>query len=93
MKILIGSTILSIVIAYSSINPQQILIDGCENSKDWKIISSDAAKIKIVNDEDKNGKYLKIQFEFFGAGYCGIEKEYPFELPDNYKFTFRLKGN
>ncbi len=93
MKILIGSAILSIVIAYSNINPQQILIDGFENPENWKVISSDAAKIKISNAEGKNGKCLKIEYEFLGAGYCGIEREYPFELPDNYKFILSLKGD
>src|SRR4030066_1439444 len=77
---------------YSQINPQQLFIDKFDNLANWKEIVSDGASLKLSIQKGLNGDCLRIYYEFTGAGYCGIEKEFPFTLPMNYKFTFHLKG-
>jgi len=77
----------------SQINPQQLFIDKFDNLANWKEIVSDGASLKLSIQKGLNGDCLRIDYEFTGAGYCGIEKEFPFTLPMNYKFTFHLKGN
>lgn len=78
---------------YPQINPQQLVIDKFDNLTNWKEIASDGAKIKLDIQRGLNGDCLRIDYEFTGAGYCGIEKEFPFVLPMNYKFIFHLRGN
>lgn len=93
MKKFINFTTVLLVLSCSTIKSQQhILIDKFENLENWKVISSDAAKIKVKTVEEVSGNCFRIDYEFIGAGYCGIEKVFPFDLPNNYKFTFDLKG-
>ena len=78
---------------HTQILPQQMVIDNFDYLSNWKEIVSDGAKIKPSIQTGLNGDCLRIDYEFIGAGYCGIEKLFPFDLPNNYKFTFLLKGD
>ncbi len=82
-----------IAAATVQISAQKLNIDEFNNLSGWKEVASDGARIDLDIETTQGGRYLKIEFEFLGAGYCGIEKIFPLELPDNYKFTFQLKGN
>ena len=77
----------------SQIDAQPLVIDKFDNLAEWKEIASDGAKIKLEIQKGFSGDGLRIDYEFLGAGYCGIEKLFPFNLPHNYKFKFSLKGN
>jgi len=78
---------------YSQINPQQLVMDSFDNLTNWRKIASDGAKIKLDIQNGLSGDCLRIDYELNGAGYCGIEKVFPFVLPMNYKFSFSLRGN
>jgi len=67
-------------------------MDKFDNLANWKEIASDGANLKLSIQKGLTGDCLRVDFEFTGAGYCGIEKEFPLTLPMNYKFTFHLKG-
>lgn len=75
------------------INAQPLVIDKFDNLSNWNEIASDGARIKLSTQVGLSGDCLRIDYEFTGAGYCGIEKTFPFTLPSNYKFTFKLKGD
>jgi hypothetical protein len=77
----------------SQIDAQPLVIDKFDNLAEWKEIASDGAKIKLDIQKGLNRNYLRIDYDFIGSGYCGIEKLFPFNLPHNYKFKFSLKGN
>jgi hypothetical protein len=92
MKKMIYAIFFLFISICTQINPQQLVIDKFDNLTNWKEITSDGAKINLNIQRGLNGGFLRIDYEFNGAGYCGIEKEFPFTLPTNYKFTFHLKG-
>lgn len=73
--------------------PQSTVIENFEDLSNIKKIFSDGAKIEISLANNHNGKCLKIDYEFFGAGYCGIERIFRTKLPQDYKFSFYTKGN
>ena len=93
MKKLVYSLFFMLNCLYSQIIPQQLVIDKFDNLANWKEIASDGARLKLSVHRGLKGDCLKIDYEFYGAGYCGIEKLFPFNLPHNYKFAFSLKGN
>ncbi len=93
MKKSIYLALFALISLFSQINPQQIVIDKFDNLSNWQEIESDGAKIKLNTKAGLTGDYIRLEYEFSGAGYCGIEKTFPFRLPNNYKFTFNLKGN
>ncbi len=69
------------------------LLDGFESPAGWTTIASDAVTIDTSLAPGHSGKALRIDFDFeAGSGYCGIEKAFPRELPQNFQFSFYLKG-
>jgi hypothetical protein len=74
------------------IYPQQKTIGGFESAGEWNKISSEGAGINISYITGNQGKCLKLDYEFTGAGWCGIEKYTDIALPDDYKFTYYVKG-
>jgi hypothetical protein len=68
-------------------------LDGFESLTGWKAIASDGVRIDIALVEGRTGKCIKIDFDFVaGAGYCGIQKQLPMALPENFQFSFYLRG-
>lgn len=65
-------------------------MDGFEDLSEWNKIESDGAKVKISSAKGFIGKGIKIDFEFQGAGFCGIARRLKLDLPYNYKFYFYL---
>ncbi len=69
-------------------------LDGFESDKPWTTIISDSTvHIQTSTVDGKSGRALRIDYEFSaGTGFCGIEKEIPLDLPENFQFSFYLKG-
>lgn len=73
---------------------QVTLFDDFELSSQWKTIASDGVKIDTATVDGFSGRGLRIDFDFVaGAGYGGIQRRLPLELPPNYKFTFYVKAD
>ena len=82
------------IIYIFSINlfPQTSTIDNFENLNSWHQVISDGAAMNISLVPGFKGNAVKIDYQFKGDGYCGIVKEFPHNLPPNYKFNFYCKG-
>ncbi|MFZ0388885.1 MAG: discoidin domain-containing protein, partial [Calditrichia bacterium] len=69
------------------------LLDDFETTAGWRTIASDGVEIDTSLADGVKGSAIRLDFNFVsGSGYCGIEKTFPMELPENYQFTFYLKG-
>ncbi len=69
------------------------ILDSFDRIVGWKVIASDQVDIKIQQAEGFSQNALKIDFHFqAGAGYGGIQKEFPITLPENFQFSFYIKG-
>ncbi|MBN1154340.1 discoidin domain-containing protein [candidate division KSB1 bacterium] len=72
----------------------QNVLDSFDSTSGWKIIASDAVSIDTAITDGYDGKCIKFDYEFTaGTGYCGIQKQFPTELPENYEFSFYLKAD
>ncbi len=86
----------AILLVISSSNfsfSQSHLIGEFENIDDWQRVVSDGVTMDLSFVDGYIGKCIKIDYEFKGSGYCGIQKNISLPLPDDYKFTYYLKGN
>ncbi len=81
------------ITAFFTSDAQTKLIDSFEDLSTWHKVVSDGAKMELSLAPGENGNSLVINYEFSGAGYCGIVKDIPMQLPENYKFSFYLKAN
>lgn len=68
-------------------------LDDLAKPQEWKVITSDGTRLQVSPAAGTSGQALRLDFEFVaGAGYCGIQKKIPATLPDNFRFTFRIRG-
>jgi F5/8 type C domain len=78
-----------------SVFAQTITIDDFENIKDWSVFKSDGVNLTMSNDAGLKGNAIHFDYDFTkGTGYGGIQSTLgePFDLPENYEFTFYLKA-
>lgn len=75
------------------ISAQVQTLDEFESKSGWDFIKSDGVNLNLSVDKGITGNALRFDYDFSkGTGYGGIQKLFPFDLPENYEFTFYLKA-
>jgi hypothetical protein len=69
------------------------VIDGFENAASWSAHPADGVKLVLSNDSGFKGRSLRLDFEFTGGGYAVVHHDVNLDLPENYAFSFRVRGN
>jgi len=69
-------------------------LDEFGNLEGWKSIAADGVTLRTSMEESpEGGSALRLDFNFVaGGGYCGVQKHLPITLPENFQFTFRIRG-
>jgi hypothetical protein len=68
-------------------------LDDFENIQGWSAHPADGVDLELVADRGERGGCLRLDFDFHGGGgYAVAHKALAFDLPDNYAFSFRLRG-
>lgn len=69
------------------------VLDDFETLQGWKKIASDGVRLDTALVAGRTNRGLKLEFDFVaGAGYCGVQKQLPLTLPENFQFSFYLRG-
>jgi hypothetical protein len=81
------------------------MIDGFEDVTGWTPHPADGVELKIGSGEGLylgnppdigynhvRGKALQLDFKFTGGGYAVARKAFDFDVPENYAFSFRVRG-
>ncbi|MCA9253517.1 MAG: discoidin domain-containing protein [Phycisphaerales bacterium] len=85
--------ITALLIATSLANAAPTVLDDFETLDRWTVNASDGVVASIKPAPGVDGKCMQLDFDFrAGAGFVVIRREVDFELPENYRFTFELKG-
>ena len=70
------------------------LLDGFETTSGWNALPSDGVSLVIGTDSGAHGRAMRLDFDFHGhAGYAIARKVFNIALPDNYAFSFFVRGN
>ncbi len=73
---------------------QARVLDGFEDPAPWRVVASDQVSGAIRRVEGARGGALCLDYDFNGvSGYAGIQRDLPLEYPDNYRFSFHLRGD
>ncbi|MBF6024514.1 discoidin domain-containing protein [Lysobacter niastensis] len=68
-------------------------LDDFERPGAWSVVTSDQVLGKLRMADGHQGKALCLDYDFKGvSGYAGLQRELPQDYPDNYAFSFRLRG-
>lgn len=66
-------------------------LDGMDAAAGWKVITSEDVSLDVR--PEAQGGCLRLEYHFkSGAGYGIIQKPFDVQVPDNYEFSFRLRG-
>lgn len=85
--------IMLLFLLLNTVAAQMRFLDNFEDIKSWMPIVSDGASMSINQAQGYEGKGLALHFEFQGSGYAIAQKLFKIQLPENYKFSFYLRGD
>lgn len=69
------------------------VLDDFTRVDDWVAAPSDAVELRIGTDAGPAGTAMRLDFDFHGgAGYAIARKPVKMTLPEDYEFTFSLRG-
>jgi hypothetical protein len=72
---------------------RSIMVDDFEDLSAWKSQPADGVELAIRPDAGVHGRSMRLDFRFAaGSGWAVAHKAFDLELPENYAFTFRLRG-
>lgn len=70
-----------------------VLVDDFEDAARWSARPSDGVELKLSSDSGLRGKSLRLDFRFLkGGGYAVIHRDLSLDLPGNYAFKFKVRG-
>ncbi|GJM25036.1 MAG: hypothetical protein DHS20C16_14510 [Phycisphaerae bacterium] len=88
---IIGVTVLAMAAASLA---APVVLDDFESLDRWVVNASDGVVATIKPAPGVDGRCMQLDFDFrAGAGFVVIRRAVDFELPDNYRFTFALRGD
>jgi hypothetical protein len=73
--------------------PRPIVIDDFTTVSSWKAFPADGVDLAIAGDAGEHGGAMRLDFHFKqGGGYAVARKAVDLSLPENYAFSFRIRG-
>jgi hypothetical protein len=92
IRLLVFSFLLIITASTPGIAAEPITIDSFEDVTGWSPHPADGVELKIGSGDGAAGKSLQLDFKFTGGGYAVARKAFDFDVPGNYAFSFRVRG-
>jgi hypothetical protein len=69
------------------------VLDAFEDLQGWSINVSLEVRVELAQDAGHSGKAMRLDFDFQGHGrYLIVRKALPLKLPENYAFSFMVRG-
>ena len=70
------------------------VLDGFESTTPWQVVTSDQVSGTLRTVPGADGQAVCLDYDFNGvSGYAGLQRELPIDYPDNYAFSFQLRGD
>ncbi len=69
-------------------------LDAFEDAGPWRVVVSNQVSGKLRTVDGADGRALCLDYDFNGvSGYAGIQRDLAIDYPDNYAFSFELRGD
>lgn len=74
--------------------PPMRILDDFDDSISWRVSTSDDVRATLRTAAGQEGRALCVDFDFGAvSGYAAVSRELPMEFPDNFEFSFGLRGD
>jgi hypothetical protein len=73
--------------------PAVRVLDSFESAAGWSAHPADGVGLSIGAESVQGTPALRLAVQFQGGGYAVAHKAFDFDLPENYAFTFRVRGD
>ncbi len=81
------------LLALAALPARAELIDDFEEVGSWSAGASEGVSVEIAQDDGRRGMAMRLDFDFNdNAGYLIARKTFDLALPDDYAFTFYIRG-
>lgn len=89
-----GQVAALLLLTAGSLSAQGRVLDDFEASSSWVSAPSDGVSLTVSSDSGHSGKAMRLDFDFQGhGGYAVARKTIRIHLPENYAFTFWIRGD
>jgi F5/8 type C domain/Bacterial alpha-L-rhamnosidase 6 hairpin glycosidase domain len=89
--ILLGAAFLLSGILYGS---REEVLDSFEGITSWIPAPAEGVKLELHQSSGQSGNALKLDFDYQGhSGWAAARKNFNINLPDNYEFSFWIRGD
>lgn len=73
---------------------QSRVLDDFESTSPWTVVTSNQVGGQLRIADGAQGRAVCLDYDFNGvSGYVGLQRALPMQYPDNYAFSFRLRGD
>src|SRR5262249_54611469 len=69
------------------------IIDDFETLSGWTTSASEGSGVRLSQELGRSGMAMRIDFELSTGGYVIVRKNISLVLPENYAFTFDVRGD
>ncbi len=71
-----------------------VVVDAFDAVDGWTAQPADGVEMKLTAEPGERGDALRVDFAFVkGGGYAVLHRALALDLPENYRFTFRVRGD
>jgi len=68
------------------------VLDAFETLDGWKAVGTDGALVELARDVGADGMAMRIDYQFPQGGHALVRKAFKLDLPPNYAFHYRWRG-
>ncbi|MDR2872445.1 MAG: discoidin domain-containing protein [Xanthomonadaceae bacterium] len=70
------------------------ILDDFDDISLWRVVASNQVSGNVRQIDSEHGRALCLDYDFNGvSGYVGIQRDLAIDYPDNYQFSFDLRGD
>ena len=89
----LGMLLLALGVSWLAAAAQDVkVIDDWAGELAWEALPADGVRLDLSTETGAGGRSLRLDYEFSGGGYAIARLVTDLELPANYAFRYRVRG-
>jgi F5/8 type C domain len=91
--LVVAALMFAVALSAAPAPSSSVMIEDFEDISDWSVHPAEGVTASLHADSGSTGRGLRLDVSFtHGTGYAVIRRPVPLDLPENYAFRFRMRG-